>query len=95
MIRLLAFFMLLAGPALSDTARVYSGEHADFTRLVVELSTDQDWTLGRTPMGYGFATGSDSQPVFDISTVWDRIPKSRLQALRTDPETGALQRTLA
>ena len=95
MIRLFALFVLLAGPALSDTARVYSGEHADFTRLVVELSTDQDWTLGRTPMGYGFATASDSQPVFDISTVWDRIPKSRLQALRTDPETGALQLTLA
>lgn len=95
MIRFLALFILLSGPALADTARVYSGEHANFTRLVVELSADQDWTLGRTPMGYGFARVSGSQPVFDISTVWDRIPKSRLQALRTDPETGALQLTLA
>lgn len=95
MIRLLVWLTLLACPALADGARVYSGEHADFTRLVIELSTDQDWTLGRTPMGYGFATASASQPVYDISAVWDRIPKSRLQALRTDPETGALSLTLA
>lgn len=95
MIRFLALLLLLAGPAQADTARVYSGEHEDFTRLVVELSADQDWTVGRTPMGYGFATATVSQPIYDISGVWDRIPKSRLQGLRTDPETGALQLTLA
>lgn len=95
MIRPLAVLLALAGPGLAETARVYSGEHEDFTRLVVELPAAADWTVGRTPMGYAFAVSAANQPTYDISTVWARIPKSHLQALRLDPETGALQLTLA
>lgn len=95
---LLAFLVVgwaLVGAALADTARVYSGEHEDFTRLVVELPSATDWTLGKTSMGYGFAARTSAQPAYDISQVWDRIPKTRLQALRLDPESGALLLTLA
>ena len=95
MIRIMTFLALLAAPAMAETARVISGEHADFTRLVVELPAGEDWTLGRTAMGYAFATGSSSQPTYDLSSVWQRIPQTRLQALRSDPETGALNLTLA
>lgn len=95
MIRLLLLMTISAGGAAAETARVYSGEHADFTRLVIELPAQGDWTLGRTPMGYAFASDDRDQPTFDMSSVWDRIPKTRLQALRTDPLTGALQMTLA
>ena len=95
MIRLLAFLALLAAPAIAETARVISGEHADFTRLVVELPAGEDWTLGRTAMGYAFATGSASQPAYDLSRVWQRIPRTRLQALRSDPQTGVLNLMLA
>ena len=55
MIRFLAIMTISAGGAAAETARVYSGEHADFTRLVIELPAQGDWTLGRTPMGYAFA----------------------------------------
>lgn len=95
MIRFLALLLLICGPASAETARVISGEHADFTRLVVELPQATDWTLGRTAMGYAFATRTASQPAYDLSRVWDRIPRSRLQALRVDPETGVLQLALA
>lgn len=95
MIRFLALFLFLAGPAVAEVARVYSGEHDGFTRLVIELPVAVDWTVGRTPMGYAFASAGDRQPDYDISSVWDRIPKNRLQALRADPETGALQLALA
>jgi len=54
-----------------------------------------DWTVGKTAMGYTFAARTDLQPVYDLSEVWDRIPRTRLQALRTDPESGSLQLTLA
>lgn len=95
MIRWLVLFFCVAGSAMAETARVYSGEHADFTRLVIELPANDDWTVGRTSLGYAFATGGKTQPNFDVSEVWDRIPKTRLQGLRTDPETGVLQLTLA
>ncbi|MBA3910405.1 MAG: hypothetical protein C0524_11105 [Rhodobacter sp.] len=95
MIRILAALTLIACPAAAETARVISGEHADFTRLVVEMPTADSWTVGRTAMGYAFATGADSQPAYDLSRVWQRIPRSRLQALRADPDTGVLQLTLA
>ena len=72
-----------------------SGEHADFTRLVVELPAPGDWTVGRTSMGYAFAAGSDAQPAYDLSQLWKRIPKTRLQAVRADPNSGALLLTLA
>lgn len=95
MIRWLLVFLVLLRPALAETARIYSGEHADFTRLVIELPKAEGWTVGRTPRGYAFAVAGKDQPVFDLSTVWQRIPKTRLQALQSDPETGALQLSLA
>jgi hypothetical protein len=84
-----------AGPAVAETARVLSGEHDDFTRLVIEMPTGADWTVGRTATGYGFAAGAGAQPAFDLSRTWDRIPRDRLQAIRTDPGTGALLISLA
>lgn len=95
MIRFLAAIFLFASPAMAEPARVISGEHADFTRLVVELPAGADWTVGRTPMGYAFARNTAVQPVYDLSRVWQRIPKTRLQTIRADPETGILQLTLA
>lgn len=95
MIRVLAVLLLLAGSAMAETARVISGEHADFTRLVVELPDRADWTVGRTAMGYAFAITAGSQPAYDLGQVWKRIPRTRLQALRRDPDSGVLQLTLA
>jgi hypothetical protein len=98
-IRRLPYLVLIGGLALpvhvsAETARVVSGEHGRFTRLVVELAEASDWTVGRTAMGYGFAVRADMQPSYDLARVWDRIARDRLQALRTDPESGALMLTL-
>lgn len=90
MIRTLLFLLALAPAASGETARVLSGEHADFSRLVIELPGDADWTVGRTPDGYGFAAKTATQPGYDLSSVWERIPRSRLQSLAVDPQTGAL-----
>ncbi len=95
MIRTLALIVAMAGPAAAETARVFSGEHEDFTRLVIELPDPQDWRVGRTPMGYAFASTAATPPGFDLTKVWDRIPRTRLQAVRADPQSGVLQLTLA
>ena len=48
MIRALLLFLFLASPGASETARILSGEHGDFTRLVIELPEATEWTVGRT-----------------------------------------------
>ena len=100
-LRFLTFSAMVSSPSFaqsvsgSGVARILSGEHADFTRLVIELPDDGGWTLGRTATGYAFASGAVSQPVYDLARVWDRIPRNRLQSLRVDPGSGALQISLA
>jgi hypothetical protein len=95
MIRALLLFLALAQAAAAETARILSGEHASFTRLVIELPAAADWTVGRTPMGYAFAPALDPPPDYDLSRLWDRIPRTRLQALRVEPGSGTLLLTLA
>lgn len=90
MIRALVLLLSLSLPAAAGTARVLSGEHEDFTRLVIELPETGSWTLGRTAVGYGFSVKADTQPGYDLSTVWQRIPRTRLSALEVDSGTGAL-----
>jgi hypothetical protein len=90
MIRILLIFLACAVPAAAETARVLSGEHGDFTRLVIELPKAQGWTVGRTSRGYAFAALGEMQPEYDFSDVWQRIAKTRLRSIRVDPETGTL-----
>lgn len=91
MIRLALILLGLAVPAGAETARVYSGEHGSFTRLVIELPVATEWVLGRTEGGYAFATTGPEQPDYDLSRVWQRITRARATGIATDPETGALR----
>ena len=91
----LLVFLAFGQTALGQTARVISGEHEGFTRLVIELPGPSGWTLGRTAMGYGFAANVTTGPDYDLGRVWDLIPRTRLQSLRVDPDNGALQLALA
>ena len=95
MIRALLFLLALASPVSAETARILSGEHGDFTRLVIELPGASGWTLGRTDQGYAFAAEAGEQPTYDLTAVWQRIPQTRLQSLQADPKTGVLELTLA
>lgn len=97
MTRLILTLLLLLYPisARAQTARVISGEHADFTRLVIELPTGADWRLGRTDSGYALAVTGATQPRYDLTGVWDRIPRTRLKALWANPEDGMLTLDLA
>ena len=90
MIRALLLLVMMATTVRAETARVISGEHADFTRLVIELPQAGDWSVGRIPDGYAFAAKTEPQPDYDLSSVWQRIPRDRLQSLAVDPATGAL-----
>ncbi len=93
-LRCLLLFLAMVDLAKAETARILSGEHADFTRLVVQLPAEAGWTVGRTASGYAFATQTRDQPDYDLSRVWDRIPRKRLEDLDVDSTTGALNLTV-
>ncbi|MBL9051741.1 MAG: hypothetical protein JNK19_16635 [Tabrizicola sp.] len=95
MIRIVLLLLALGAPAVAQTARVLSGEHGEFTRLVVELPEATGWIVGRTPAGYALAVDGKVQPSFDLGGVWQRIDRARLGALAVDPATGALQLQLS
>jgi hypothetical protein len=80
----------LGSPTAAEPARVYSGEHGNFTRLVIELPSAVTWTLGRTEGGYAFTADGQPPAEFDLATVWQRIDRTRISALETDPASGAL-----
>lgn len=72
---------LLALPARAETYRVRSGEHADFSRLVLDdLPKGAGWTLGRAGDGYELRLELPDA-TFDIAEVYRLIPKTRLLGL--------------
>lgn len=69
------FFPISAG---ANTTIVRSGEHADFSRLVIQFPDHPNWSFGRTDDGYEFRFDAQ-QTVLDVSKVFELIPKTRIQ----------------
>lgn len=91
MLRLaLLLWFALAGCALTQVVTVRSGEHPGFSRLVLTLPEPAGWDLGRTGDGYGFRARKAAWR-YDVSTVFDLIPRDRLAALWVDPDSGVLR----
>ncbi len=55
-----------------------SGEHADFSRLVLEFESPAAWQLGRIEGGYALRLTAPV-PEFDLSGVFDFMPKTRVE----------------
>ncbi len=95
--RRLAFVLLLllapAGAA-AQAVTVQSGEHEGFSRLVLNIGTAAAWEFGRTEDGYALQLGGPARP-FDLSRVFDLIPKDRVVAIWADPENGSLNLRVA
>lgn len=86
--------LLVATPSMAQTARVSSGDHADFTRIVVEYGAEVNWTMGRTADGYEIRLDAAATQ-YDLSKVFDLIGKDRLAAIWADPGDGALHFSIA
>lgn len=89
MIRLSAFFLLLGlsfaltnarADAETSGFRVRAGEHAGFSRLVLDFAYPVDWELRPTEAGYDLKYTANAGPA-DLSGVFRLIPRSRLQAI--------------
>ncbi|MCB5409561.1 hypothetical protein [Pseudogemmobacter faecipullorum] len=87
----LAAVALLAGlPAFADRVRVRGGEHADFTRIVIELPGRTAWSLQRNGRSYIFRSGAEDTG-WALDHVFDLIPATRLKAVIPAKEAGALE----
>jgi len=75
------FFVCL--PANAETITVRSGEHKEFTRITMQLPSKATWSINQ--LGRYLALKVDIPSVhFDVSSVFDRIPRGRLVALTQD-----------
>ncbi|WP_289040494.1 hypothetical protein [uncultured Aliiroseovarius sp.] len=72
----------------ADDIRIRSGEHANFSRLVVYVDPANTPHLTRTPNGYRLTLPNTANS-FDTSTVFKFIPRTRISALAS-PASGIL-----
>lgn len=86
--------LLVATPLLAEIAQVDSGEHGEFTRIVVEASDSSNWMLGRTDDGYALQM-PDVVTGYDLRAAFEKIPKDRIVSLWQDPDNGQLRLALA
>jgi hypothetical protein len=82
-------FWALPTLTLAEPARVTSGDHDGFSRLVVELTAPGDWRFGRQSDGYALVVDSATQG-YDLGTVFDLIGRERLAAVSVSPSNGNL-----
>ncbi len=71
-------FALLAFGAHAEPVLVLSGEHETHSRLVVYLAPGQDWSLEDRDADGASIRVDDNSDGYDISRVFDKIPRTRL-----------------
>ncbi|PYF11993.1 hypothetical protein C8J30_102308 [Rhodobacter viridis] len=82
-------FLLAALPVAAQQIEVRSGEHDNFSRLVFMLPPGTAWTTERVDGGYRLTTpGRESR--FDLSKVFDLIPKTRVLAVTPDVDARSV-----
>lgn len=78
----------LAVPAAAASAQllpVRTGEHDGFTRIVIPIERDRDWSLQGEGVSRRLLLSPDAEG-FDLSRSYDLIPRSRVAALEELPD---------
>lgn len=90
---LAAVVAVWAGAGFAQTITVRSGEHADFTRLVIALPGRVPYTLTRSEMRADLVFDRQDHAI-DLSGVFDRVPKTRLTGIARLPGRDGLRLSL-
>lgn len=90
-LRVMILMLLCNGTAgMAAPIQLFSGEHGDFTRLVISSGAIHDWVLGRIDGGYELRlTGTNA--TFDLSQAFNKITHDRLVDLAAPADGGRLQ----
>ncbi len=75
--------LIFGTPAIAQTIIVRSGEHEGFTRLVLKIPENVAWSIDTSGRSLFLKTNLPSIN-FDVSHVFDRIPRDRIVALSQD-----------
>ncbi|MGH1330230.1 MAG: hypothetical protein ACRBBK_05065 [Paracoccaceae bacterium] len=87
--RVLALILCLLPFAVhAEVVALRSGEHADFSRLVMQFGGQPDWEIGRVVQGYELRVAADDIQ-FDTREVFDRISRKRITGFEM-PKDGRL-----
>lgn len=89
MIRTFCIFMatFLPNVLLADVLAVRSGEHADFSRLVVQFPDAQDWTVTAFDGGYTLEAKLGAFE-YDVDQVFKFIPKTRISRVENSAKNA-------
>ena len=81
--------LMLAPFALAETVLVNSGEHDNYSRLVLRLAEPSEWVLGRVAEGYELRL---TRPgiTLDAQHVFLRIPRTRIADVTSPDESRLL-----
>lgn len=90
---LLSMAMMIATTSLAEVVTVRSGEHPGFSRLVAKIRPGATWDIRRDRRSVRVSVSAPGL-VFDTRTVFDRIPRKRLQEVSADPEEAVLTLSL-
>ncbi|MFC4731105.1 hypothetical protein [Salipiger abyssi] len=92
---LMAALLLGSLPAFAQEIRVRSGEHGDFTRLVLDLPRDMQWRLSQPEARQAEIRFETGGYVFDFSDVFARIDRARVADLSVLAEGSGIRIDLA
>lgn len=81
LVRSLIILLLSATACMAQDIAVRSGEHEQFTRLVIYTQSPGAWEFGRVEQGYELRLAADDAR-YDLSRAFDLIPRSRVKGLK-------------
>lgn len=82
-------FLMMPAMLLARPVAVQTGEHDDFTRVVLTIPTGVEWALGRDQQGYVLRL-----PVaegYQLDRFFELIPRNRITDVSQMPEAGELR----
>ncbi|MEJ6393022.1 hypothetical protein V8J82_07145 [Gymnodinialimonas sp. 2305UL16-5] len=80
----IAIGICLGGPGLAQTIPIQSGDHAGFTRLVLPIGGNRDWSLQRIDDTEWALELMPSVDGFDTSQIFNLIQRNRLADVTTE-----------
>ncbi|MEM9786688.1 MAG: hypothetical protein AAF801_09325 [Pseudomonadota bacterium] len=86
---LTVLLVMLACKAVAQTANVQTGEHSDFTRVVVTIPEAANWQLGRNEDGYLLRVPDIAG--YDLRRFFDLIPRERILNANIGAQSNTLQ----
>ncbi|MDX8352880.1 hypothetical protein [Cognatiyoonia sp. IB215182] len=86
---IIVFALIFPIQAAAQQANVQTGEHLDFTRVVVDIPPGADWQLGRNAEGYLLQVPGVAG--YDLTRFFDLIPRTRIRDAQIGAEPDQLQ----